>query len=246
MKIRVPEFTTLCVAIVPTVEPAPTLTVPAEIVSAPVNVFAPDKVNTPVPCLVSLPFAPETTPANVVDESLAKVSVFVGLPVVLNVTVELVPSPEVAIDATVSSNPARLKLALFAITTADVSAILFAAPSAIAPADTVVAPVYVFAPDSVNVPMPCLVSLPLVPSITPANVVDALPAVVSVFVALVVLSVIFEPVPSPEVATDATVSSNPLRSKIALFAIDTADESEIRPPAVPNFRVPAEIVVTPL
>ena len=86
----------------------------------------------------------------------------------------------------------------------------------------------------------------MVPSITPANVVDALPAVVSVFVALVVLSVIFEPVPSPEVVIDATVSSNPLRSKIALFAMDTADESEIRPPAVPNFKVPTDTVVAPL
>ena len=87
----------------------------------------------------------------------------------------------------------------------------------------------------------------MVPSITPANVVDALPAVVSVFVALVVLSVIFaaESVVS-EVAIDATVSSNPLRSKIALFAMDTADESEIRPPAVPNFKVPTDTVVAPL
>ena len=92
-----------------------------------------------------------------------------------------------------------------------------------------------------------MVSLPFVPSITPANVVVSLPAVVSVFVALVVLSVILaaESVVS-EVAIDATVSSNPLRSKIALFAMDTADESEIRPPAVPNFKVPTDTVVAPL
>ena len=161
MKIRIPEFTTLCVAIVPTVEPAPTLTVPAEIVRAPSNVLAPDKVKLPVPCLGSLPFVPEPTPANVVDESLARVSVFVGLPVVFNVTVELVPSPEVAIDATVSSNPARLKLALFAITTADELEIRSAAPSATVPADTVVVPVYVLSPDNVNVPVPDFVNVPV-------------------------------------------------------------------------------------
>ena len=161
MKIRVPEFATLCVAIVPTVDPAPTLTVPAEIVNTPSKLLAPDKVSVPLPCLVSLPFVPETTPANVVDESLARVSVLVGLPVVLNVTVELVPSPEVAIDATVSSKPARLKLALFAITTADELEIRSAAPSATVPADTVVVPVYVLSPDNVNVPVPDFVNVPV-------------------------------------------------------------------------------------
>jgi hypothetical protein len=171
---RVPEFTTLCVAIEPVVEPAPALTVPAEIVSEPVNVFAPDKVNVPLPCLVSLPLVPETTPANVVDESLARVSVLVGLPVVLNVTVEIVPSPEVAIDATVSSKPARLKLALFAITTADELEIRSAAPSATVPADTVVVPVYVLSPDNVRVPAPCFVMPKFEPDTTPEIVADLL------------------------------------------------------------------------
>jgi hypothetical protein len=174
LKIRVPEFTTLCVAIEPVEPPAPTLTVPAEIVNTPSKLLAPDKVNVPLPCLVSLPFVPETTPANVVDESLARVSVLVGLPVVLNVTVELVPSPEVAIDATVSSKPARLKLALFAITTADVSAIRFAAPSATVPADTVVVPVYVLSPDNVRVPAPCFVMPKFEPDTTPEIVADLL------------------------------------------------------------------------
>ena len=103
-----------------------------------------------------------------------------------------------------------------------------------------------FAPDNVRVPVPLLVNLPLVPSMTPANVVVAAPDIVSVFDALVELSVTFEPDPVPDVAIEKTVSSNPLRSKIALSAIDTADESEMRPPAVPNFNVPFDTVVVPV
>jgi hypothetical protein len=103
LKMSVPEFTTLDVPMMPPLPPLPTLTVPAEIVSAPLKVLVPVRVRVPVPCLVTLPFEPEIAPANVVEESLARVSVFAGLPVVLRVTVELVPSPEVAIDAIVSS-----------------------------------------------------------------------------------------------------------------------------------------------
>lgn len=84
LKMRVPEFTTLDVAIEPVVEPEPTLTAPAEIVNAPVKVFAPDKVSVPEPCFVSLPLLPEMMPANVVSELPAVVSVFVGEPVVLS------------------------------------------------------------------------------------------------------------------------------------------------------------------
>lgn len=246
LKMSVPEFTTLDVPMMPPLPPLPMLTVPAEIVSAPLKVLVPVRVRVPVPCLVTLPFVPEITPANVVEESLARVSVFAGLPVVLRVTVELVPSPEVAIDAMVSSKPARLKLALFATTTGDVSAIRFAAPSVIVPAETVVAPVYVFAPDSVSVPVPCLVSLPFVPSMTPANVVFVESPTVKVLVALVVLSVILAFVPSPGVAIDATVSSRPFKSRVALLAIDTADEFEMRSAEVPIASVPAEMVVAPV
>ena len=100
---RDPEFTTLDVPMMPPAAPLPTLTVPAEMVSAPEKVFVPLNTKVPEPCLVTLPPEPEIAPAKTVSESLARVSVFVGLPVVLNVMVELVPSPDVAIDATVSS-----------------------------------------------------------------------------------------------------------------------------------------------
>ena len=142
MKISVPEFTTLCDAIEPVEPPAPTLTVPAEIVSAPVNVFPPDKVNVPLPCLVSLPLVPSITPANVASEFPTVVNVFAVL-VELSVTLaaESVVS-EVAIDATVSSKPARLKVALLLTMTADELLMRsLATPSASTPDDTVVVPV---------------------------------------------------------------------------------------------------------
>ena len=138
---RVPEFTTLCVAIEPVPPPAPTLTMPAEIVNTPSKVLAPDNVKVPLPCLVSLPLVPSITPANVASELPAVVNVFAAL-VELSVTLaaESVVS-EVAIDATVSSHPAKLKVALLLTMTADELAILFDAPNASTPSDTVVAPV---------------------------------------------------------------------------------------------------------
>jgi hypothetical protein len=140
LKMIVPEFTTLAVAIEPADDPAPTLTVPAEMVSAPSNVFAPVKVNVPVPCFVTLPLEPSMTPANVVEPLPAEVSVFAVL-VVLRMIFESAPVPAVAMDATASSNPARSNVALSASDRAEVSAILFDAPRASTPADTVVVPV---------------------------------------------------------------------------------------------------------
>ena len=172
MKMRVPEFTTLCVAIVPTVDPAPTLTVPAEIVNTPSNVFAPDKVKMPVPIFVNAPVSEpsEITPAKVVLGVPPAVSV--PEPSVIAALVSLVV--DVAIDATVSLNPARLNVALLLTTTADVSKIRFAAPSATVPADTVVVPVYVLSPDNVRVPAPCFVMPKFEPDTAPEIVADLL------------------------------------------------------------------------
>ena len=76
------------------------------------------------------------------------------------------------------------------------------------PAEIVVSPLYVLVPESVNVPVPCLVTLPFVPEMTPANVVESLLAVVRVFEALVVLRLMPAAVSlDVEVAIDATVSS---------------------------------------
>jgi len=141
LKTIVPELTTLSVAIEPVVDPAPTLTVPAEIVRAPVNVFAPDSVSVPAPDFVSLPLVPSITPAKVVEAAPDVVKVFAA-PVELSVILAVVSLEfTVAIEATVSLKPARSKVPLFEIDSADVSAILFEAPSASTPADTVVVPV---------------------------------------------------------------------------------------------------------
>ena len=59
---NVPEFATFPVAIDPAVEPAPTRTVPAEIVRSPVKVFSPVNVSTAEPVLVSPVELPEMTP----------------------------------------------------------------------------------------------------------------------------------------------------------------------------------------
>ena len=172
LKIRVPEFTTLCVAIVPTVEPAPTLTVPAEIVSAPSKVFAPDKVKMPVPVFVNAPVSEpsDITPAKVVLGVPPAVSV--PEPSVIAAPVSLVL--DVAIDATVSLNPARLNVALLLTMTSDELEIRSAAPSASVPADTVVGPVYVLSPDIVNVPVPCFVMPCVEPEIAPEIVPEPL------------------------------------------------------------------------
>jgi hypothetical protein len=99
--------------------------------------------------------------------------VFVAL-VELNVTFAPDPEPDVAIEATVSSKPARSSVVLLAMETADELEIRFAAPSAIAPADNVVVPVYVLSPDSVSVPVPCFVMPSDEPDIAPEIVPEPL------------------------------------------------------------------------
>jgi len=101
----------------------------------------------------------------------------------------------------------RFNVPLLPITTDDVSARRSAALRVMVPAVTVVVPVNVFAPDNVRVPVPCFVKLPPVPEMTPAKVVEALPAVVSVLVNEPEPSVMLAAVSlDVEVATDATVS----------------------------------------
>ena len=91
-------------------------------------------------------------------------------------------------------------------------------------------------PESINVPVPVFVRPP-VPLIAPENVVLALlPPVVSVADP----SVTF---PAPD--SELTVCATLLRSSVAPLATLTADAGE-NAPAVPAWRVPAEIVVAPL
>jgi len=241
LKMSVPELTTLDVAIEPIPEPAPTLTVPFEMVNGPSNVFVPVSVSVPVPCLVTEPDAEaesEMMPENVLTALPASVNVLFVEPVVLSA---IAPAP--SIDATVSSKLARSNVADAETETAEEFEIRSAAPSVRVPAEIVVAPVYVFVdePERVNVvPLPAFVSPPL-PLTTPANVVEPAEPEVNVAEPNEMLTL----VPSPDVAIDPTVSLLFARLNVVLFAIDTGDVSEITP-AAPTVSVPAEIVVAPV
>ena len=93
----------------------------------------------PLPCLVNAPVSEpsEITPANVA--LFVSPAVSVPEPRVIAALVSLVV--DVAIDETVSLNPARLNVALLLTTTADELEIRSAAPSATVPAEIVVVPV---------------------------------------------------------------------------------------------------------
>ena len=80
-------------------------------------------------------------------------------------------------------------------------------------------------------------TIPPVPEMTPAKVVDVELPVVSVAEPRVIA-------PVPEAATDATVSDTPFKSNVAPSLTTTAVESESWPP-VANFRVPSVIAVVP-
>jgi hypothetical protein len=156
--------------------------VPPESLSvvAPLYVLMPDKVNVPVPVFVNAPVSEpsEITPAKVVLGVPPAVSV--PEPSVIAASASLVV--DVAIDATVSLNPARLNVALLLTTTADELEIRSAAPSATVPADTVVVPVYVLLPDNVNVPAPDFARPPDVVAIAPLIVEVPTESTVSVYV----------------------------------------------------------------
>ena len=175
---NVAEFTTLAVAIDPVVEPAPTLTVPAEIVSAPVNVLAPLKVKVPEPVFVKA-LLPDITPLNVVDELS---------PPAVNVLAASDPrliEPAPSIEPTVSLRLARLNVAPDATDTADEFEMRSSAdPSASVPTEIVVAPVYEFAPVKVNVPVP----VPPLVSAKPPEITPEIVAVVELATCTVALA----------------------------------------------------------
>ena len=143
-------------------------------------------MSVPVPFLVKPP-VPVTTPLNVV-------SVLLPPPVSRPEPSEIVPAP--ANEPTMSSNVARLSVASALTLTADVSAILFAAPSASVPAETVVVPVYVLvdAPENVRVPVPTLVKLNPTPETTPDIVPVFVSATCTVDAALIVTAPLSVPI----------------------------------------------------
>ena len=95
-----------------------------------------------------------------------------------------------------------------------------------------------FAPDSVKVPEPDLVSPP-VPSITPANVVSVSDPLAwsSPVVRVAEPRLMVTPVAPLVVATEPTVSLKLAKLKVVLLAIDTAERSGI-PPDAPSVTVP--------
>ena len=196
----------------------------------------PDSVRVLLPDLTTEPPEPEIIPANVV--SAVPPAVSVPAPSVIAALESLVV--DVAIDATVSSKPARLNVPLLPTSNAEVLAIVFEAPSASTPADAVVAPVYELLPDNVNVPDPAFVK-PLLPDIAPLKVVDELfPPAVKIFVASV--PNVIEPAP----AIEPTVSLRLAKSNVAPDATVTADEFEIRSSDVLMASVPSLTVVAPV
>ena len=113
------------------------------------------------------------------------------------------------------------------------------------PAFTVVNPSYVFAPESVSVPMPCLMIAPVSePSeITPANVVLVESPDVSIPDPSVIAAAVS---PVVDVAIDATVSLKPARLNVALLLTTTADELLMRSLATPRASTPVDTVVAPV
>ena len=164
------------------------------------------------------------------------------LPPALSVTAPatlLVTLPAPASEPTVSLKPfmSRMPVTVSALA----SAITSAAPSCSVPAVTVVAPVYVFAPERVSVPAPSLVSASvLVPfCATPENVVEVpLPPALSVIAPAAPL-LLTRPVP----ASEPTVSLKPFMSKVPSTTRALASAMRF---AAPSLSVPALTVVAPV
>ena len=131
MKVIEPELATVVASIHPVVEPLPTDTVPAEIVSVPVNVLLPVKVKVPAPALVKPPVS-EITPENVVD---------VASPPAVRVPEPSVIEPAPAIEPTVSVTSFRSNVAPESTVTAVVSERRPEPDSITTPAEICVTPV---------------------------------------------------------------------------------------------------------
>ena len=129
--------------------------------------FVPESVRTPDPTL-TIPPVPEMTPAKVVD---------VESPLVSDPPVNAsAPVPLEAIVATVSETPFNSNVAPSLTITSVVSARRPLPNNCNFPADTVVSPVNVFAPDNLSVAVPLLVTVP-VPLMTPVNTQVSTPGV---------------------------------------------------------------------
>ena len=116
---NVPELATFPAAIDPAVAPAPTRTVPAEIVRSPVKVFSPVSVRTADPVLVSPIETPEMTPEIVPPaeafavESAAKATVPDKVPAAEKFTAPAddTPAPEIVNGSADVTAPATSSVA---------------------------------------------------------------------------------------------------------------------------------------
>jgi hypothetical protein len=143
-----PSDTVVAPAEVPSADAFEIASVPVETVVAPVYVFVPESVKVPVPAFVSAPEVPEITPVNDVEELS---------PPVVRVPDPSAIDPAPATEPTVSEIPAKLNVP--AIDIADPSGTPPVPDKTRDPADTVVDPVYVFAPPKVSEPVPDFVSV---------------------------------------------------------------------------------------
>lgn len=174
LNVTPPVTAMVVVAIEPVVEPEPIDTVPAETVNGPTKELAPVRLSVPDPALVSPPELDEVVPLNVVEASLPP-DVSVALKVI---------APEPASEPTVSALPPMSSVPL--TVRADVSGMTAAAPRMTVPAEIVVTPPYVLAPDNVSEPAPVLVSdvaevpiAPLINEVPADSTVSAFPPVIA-------------------------------------------------------------------
>ena len=229
-------LTALVAAMEPAV-PLPTCSVPALTVVAPVYVLALSRLNVPLPALL-IARVPEPfwmTPLNVVEALLPPV-VRVIAPAEVLVTVPADESEPIVAD-----RPPRSSVAPPATITSDAAESALAEPALMVPALIVVVPVWVFAPDSVRVPVPfCTSETAAAPFwIDPEKVVEAFePPVVRVAEAPLLVTV-------PEPANDPITRLVPARSKVPQL-VSPAEFAAPKADSAPTATVrPDRIVVAP-
>ena len=211
------------VASEPAVEPAPTVNVPAETVKLPVNVFVAVRTASPDPVFARFPL-PEMTPATV---SVLPLATETELDVPVASAKGLLES-RLSVSVAESVPPLSVSVA---------GARSVASEIATVPALTVSAPVCELLPESVSVPLPCLVKLPLLPDITPEYVVSPEPPAINV------------PEPSviaPEPEIDATVSVRLLTSNVPDAPTTMSEEFEMHSSFVLTRNVPPLTVTSPV
>jgi hypothetical protein len=226
---------------VPSAPAFPTDTFPAFTVTPPVNVFAALNVNAPVPSFTKEPPAPLTTTPTLDAVLPPMVSTF---PCTFTV-----PLPLAVNTPTVSLDP-NFKLPLVANATVVPSPIALPPLNVNVPPFTVVFPVNVFAPPSVNSPAPCFVKLADPPK-TPPNTTPL--ATVNVVAAVTVPAPPNVNTPLFVASPNVTVPPNEIpftNVRAVVPSLDTPPPltTNVPPPNAPSppkYKAPALTVVPP-